>query len=79
MLYVREFAENVVLHLIGNGSNTAMWLDPWHPVGTLLNILGDRLLCPNRLALVLSIVEDGKWCLEFPLSPDLYQVWDEGV
>lgn len=40
VLYVREFAENVLLHLIGNGSNTAMWLDPWHPVGTLLNFFG---------------------------------------
>lgn len=60
VLYVREFAENVVLHLIGKGSTTAMWLDPWHPVGTLRNLFGDRFLCPNWLALVSSIVEDGK-------------------
>lgn len=76
MLYVREFAENVVLHLIGKGSTTAMWLDPWHPVGTLRNLFGDRFLCPNWLALVSSIVEDGKPS-NFLYQPDLSPVWDE--
>lgn len=50
VLYVREFAENVVLHLIGKGSTTAMWLDPWHPVGTLRNLFGDRFVVPKLVS-----------------------------
>lgn len=34
--------------------------DPWHIVGTLLNLFGNKFLCPNWLALVSSIIKNGK-------------------
>ncbi|KAL7230441.1 hypothetical protein ACSBR2_008843 [Camellia fascicularis] len=50
--------------MIGDGGETFLWLDNWHPIGPLYKIYGERVvrdLGSSLLAKVSSIIRNGYW------------------
>lgn len=31
-------------HIVGNGGDTFVWLDNWHPLGPLYKVLGEAVI-----------------------------------
>ena len=56
----------LVKHNVGDGKNTYLWNDNWHPLGPLLERFGSKVLydaaLPNN-ALVADIIRDLNWNL----------------
>lgn len=51
--------------MIGNGNNTPLWLDKWHPKGILMKEYGEQIkydMASHRLTSVASILQNGEWC-----------------
>ena len=49
---------------IGNGESTLLWFDYWHPVGPIVDSLGERVIYDSgldRMATVASIISDSSW------------------
>lgn len=47
---IRVFARPLIEHIIGNGMNTFLWHDHWHPDGPLLYKYGRRVIHDNGLS-----------------------------
>lgn len=65
LLSLRESLFPLIKCKIGNGSDTFLWHDNWHPLGSLWARYGNRLLYDialNGQAKVASIVGNRGWC-----------------
>lgn len=63
---LREHAEKHILHIIGDGRNTKLWLEKWHPEGILIKIFGESIrydVGSDRMSIVASIIQNGEWHL----------------
>lgn len=62
---LRPVVQNWITYLVGNGCQTFLWLDNWHPLGPLFAKFGSRVLYNlghNMLAKVASIIgENQQW------------------
>ncbi|KAF8388634.1 hypothetical protein HHK36_027311 [Tetracentron sinense] len=80
ILKVRDLAESLITHQIGDGKQSWLWLDPWHPRGVLANcitISSSHLLGIDRWAKVESIRLNQDWHLGIPRRPDLISIFNE--
>lgn len=67
-----------VLHLIGNGHKTNLWLDPWLPQGSLVDQYGYDIIRQSRLGVnctVDHLIVNGIWDLWPPTSYEMAQAW----
>ena len=68
-------------HRIGNGCGTLMWYDNWHPLGSLLDKFGQRVVYDATLSVnsrVSTVIEGDvwHWPLTNTLELNLSHVWD---
>lgn len=73
LLNLRHLVQPFIRHFIGNGENTSMWYDLWHPLGPLLDKFGSRIVYDSGLPLnakVSLIVHNAGWT--FPIT----QTWE---
>lgn len=77
LIKLREDMRDRIQHRIGNGENTFLWMDNWHPVGSLLDKYDNRIIDDSSLrrnAKMEDIIngKDWKWSMEN--SVDLIEV-----
>lgn len=77
LIKLREDMRDRIQHRIGNGENTFLWMDNWHPVGLLLDKYDNRIIDDSSLrrnAKMENIIngKDWKWSMEN--SVDLIEV-----
>lgn len=61
---LRELGQPFIRHVIGNGNNTFLWLDYWHPQGPLYKVFGVTIVwnvVRSLLAKVSAILQNGEW------------------
>lgn len=69
LIKLREDMRDRIQHRIGNGENTFLWMDNWHPVGSLLDKYDNRIIDDSSLrrnAKMEDIIngKDWKWSME---------------
>lgn len=67
----REDATFMVRHVIGNGENTTVWLDPWHHRQLLKDHFPYQLLYSSDCNLktkVSELIIDGRWAIPNALA-----------
>ena len=77
ILAVRDVARNFVHYLIGDGSRTLLWHDPWNPEGILYNKLGEHhySIRYRPLDTVSSILHQGQWSIDTMGYVPLLDAW----
>lgn len=73
LLNLRNIVHPYIKVAIGDGHNTSLWYDNWHPLGPLANRFGDRIIYDLSLpknSKVSSIIKESKWA--FPVT----QTWE---
>lgn len=61
---LRQWVHLWVKSIVGNGKNTFLWLDNWHPFGPLKDCFGDRMdqnLLRSLTSMVSSIIKNNTW------------------
>ena len=74
---LRDKVRPLLKHKIGNGSDTFLWYDNWHPLGPLVKKFGQRIAYDAALPLhakVKDIIEEGEWQWPYSFSPALMEV-----
>lgn len=64
LLGLRQLSQPLIRYQIGNGAQTFLWWDNWHPIGPLYARLGDRVVNNVGRSLranVASIIDNGAW------------------
>ena len=80
LMKLKDIAWSFIKYKIGNGNDTWLWVDNWHPHGPLLRRYGPRILYDansNITARVCDIIRDGNWYMPRALSRDLIAIRDE--
>lgn len=70
--------EENIMTLIGNGNDTRLWLDKWHPKGVLVKAYGEQIRYDarhDRLCKVNSILMNGEWRPGPATSHTLMEAW----
>ena len=78
ILKLRDMVLPLVPHLIGNGTATSFWHDPWFKDGTLISLCGARAIYDSRMrarVMVSQFVMNDAWNLPPPKSSDLILAW----
>ncbi|KAF5195240.1 Ribonuclease h domain [Thalictrum thalictroides] len=73
----RYNAVHFIQYQLGDGNNTSLWLDPWHPSGILHDQFPIPLLYDStcfRDAKVASIIQSGKWQIPEHLAMHLQPI-----
>lgn len=81
LLHIREQVRPHIIHKVGNGTNTLLWHDNWHPFGPLLPRYGERIVQEANSGLrdrVAIYVQNGAWRWPLPRSPDLAEIFETG-
>ncbi|XP_028073922.1 uncharacterized protein LOC114276328 [Camellia sinensis] len=71
LLSLRNLIFPLIKFKIGNGENVFLWFDNWHPLGSLWQRYGQRILYDTNLpdnSKVSSIIFDGSWKWPIPSS-----------
>ncbi|XP_028090262.1 uncharacterized protein LOC114290524 [Camellia sinensis] len=74
ILSLRPVIYPLIHHKIGNGRDTFLWYDNWHPLGSLWDKYADRILYDSGLnsdAKVSQVIEGNSWKWPFPTSWEL--------
>ena len=74
---LRSLGQAMISYDIGNGQDTFLWLDNWHPLGPLYQKFGDRVvhnLGRSLSAKVTSIIHNGSWKLPTLRNRDIQQI-----
>ncbi|XP_058198389.1 uncharacterized protein LOC131313912 [Rhododendron vialii] len=64
VLNLRSLGQSLIKYQVGNGQNTHLWLDNWHPQGPLFKGFGESVvynLGKSLLSKVSSIIYNGAW------------------
>ncbi|XP_042489904.1 uncharacterized protein LOC122069885 [Macadamia integrifolia] len=78
ILKYRDKMEYFIMHIVGNGISTNLWLDNWHPKGILIKIFGDRIRYDaglSHLATIDEILKDGAWLCTLDTTLQLMETW----
>lgn len=77
LLKLRPIARPLIRHIIGNGLDTSLWFDNWHPDGPILLNWSSRAIydsgLPNK-AKVSSIILGDQWVWPCSMSIDLLEI-----
>lgn len=76
---LRSLAQPLIKHKIGNGNDTYVWLDNWHPLGPLYQKFGESVvynLGRSLFARVADIIQDGIWLWPRPRNKVTLQIID---
>ena len=77
ILKLRDIAQPFIKHSIGNGNNTFLWLDNWHPNGPLVAKYGSRVAYDAGLNInskVSAVIRNGAWAWPFPCTWELREI-----
>ena len=77
LMKLREVVWMYMKYKIGDGKDSFMWIDNWHPCGPLLKRFGTRILYDANSCLdakVEDCIQNGNWRLPRVLSRDLITV-----
>ncbi|XP_058216962.1 uncharacterized protein LOC131327851 [Rhododendron vialii] len=64
VLNLRSLGQSLIKYQVGNGQNTHLWLDNWHPLGPLFKRFGESVvynLGKSLLSKVSFIIHNGAW------------------
>lgn len=64
LLKLRDLCKDWIRYVIGDGNDTFLWKDNWHPLGALYQRFGELLVRDRDQALkakVASIIDQGSW------------------
>ncbi|XP_043713252.1 uncharacterized protein LOC122661804 [Telopea speciosissima] len=78
ILASRPLALQAIRSSIGDGRSTYLWLDHWHPLGILFQLVFPRTIHAlglHRLSLVADSIDQDGWSP--PPSPSLNHIWNE--
>ncbi|XP_028092536.1 uncharacterized protein LOC114292711 [Camellia sinensis] len=79
ILSLRPIIYPLLKHRVGNGSTVFLWFDNWHPMGSLWDKFGGRIVYDSALGIdakVSEIVEGNSWRWPFPSSWELRELID---
>ncbi|GJT92641.1 hypothetical protein Tco_1081486 [Tanacetum coccineum] len=65
LLKYRGMFREHIFHKIGDGRNTSLWFDKWHPICPLSDFISKRRIATSGLSLyckVADIISNGMWC-----------------
>ncbi|KAL7197309.1 hypothetical protein ACSBR2_019905 [Camellia fascicularis] len=74
ILSLRPTIYPLIKHRVGDGSSISLWFDNWHPLGSVWDKYGVRIVYDSALSLdakVSEIVEGNTWRWPFPSSWEL--------
>ena len=77
LLKLRPMARNMIKYRIGNGCNTSLWYDHWHPKGPLLEKYGSRVMYDAALpkdAKVDMVIQDEDWSWPITNTLELMEI-----
>ncbi|GKV34604.1 hypothetical protein SLEP1_g42967 [Rubroshorea leprosula] len=77
LLKLRPQAKKLMLHSLGDGEDTFLWLDHWHPSGPLIDVYGDSVMKSSGLpynAKVSTVVQGNYWNWPLARSQQLVQI-----
>ncbi|GKU97302.1 hypothetical protein SLEP1_g10467 [Rubroshorea leprosula] len=77
ILSLRPAARYLIKHMIGNGENTFLWFDFWHPTGPLLEVYGQKIVQDTAIPLqakLSQVVQGNFWKWPPARSPELLQI-----
>ena len=77
LLKLRHLARNMIQNKIGNGCNTSLWYDNWHPKGPLLEKYGSRVIYDAALpkdAKVAMVIQDEDWSWPITNTLELMEI-----
>ena len=77
ILKLRQIAQSFIKYKIGNGRDTWMWLDNWHPNGPLVKHYGPRIVYDsgrNITDWVSNFIQNNRWNLPIARSRDLINI-----
>nr|GEZ94097.1 hypothetical protein [Tanacetum cinerariifolium] len=64
ILKIRWLIEEHIFHKIGDGRNTSLWFENWHPICPLSNFISKRMIASSGLNLqskVADVIKNGEW------------------
>nr|GEY62813.1 hypothetical protein [Tanacetum cinerariifolium] len=64
ILKIRGLIKEHIFHKIGDGRNTSLWFDNWHPICPLSNFISKRMIASSGLNLqnkVADVIKNGEW------------------
>lgn len=74
---LREDVKSKFKKIIGNGNNTFLWYDNWHPNGPSIDKYGSQIVYDSNLpkhAMVKEIIDGGTWKWPVANSTELMEV-----
>ena len=77
ILSLRSWVRRRMRFRIGNGETALLWFDNWHPMGPIVDIMGERVIYDSgleRMARVAAIVDGSSWRWPPAQSTDLLQL-----
>lgn len=77
LLKLREFLRPLIKFEVGDGKLIHMWLENWHPHGTLFEKYGFRVIydAHSRIEARLStVMKNGVWCWRHAISDELLDI-----
>ncbi|KAL7234527.1 hypothetical protein ACSBR1_018023 [Camellia fascicularis] len=79
ILSLRPIIYRLIKHRVGDGSRVSLWFDNWHPMGSLWDRFGVKIVYDSALGInakVSEIVEGTTWRWPFPSSWELMDLID---
>nr|GEV17300.1 hypothetical protein [Tanacetum cinerariifolium] len=64
LMEIKDTVKSKIIHVLGNGRNTSMWYDKWHPQGPLCAMISRRARYEAGLSKSINVsdmIEDGNW------------------
>ncbi|GKV27354.1 hypothetical protein SLEP1_g36534 [Rubroshorea leprosula] len=77
ILKLRPLARGLIQHIPGNGQNTYLWHDNWHPAGPLLEVYGNSIVHDSGIpsqAKLASVISGRFWNWPPARSPQLVEM-----
>ncbi|GKV05782.1 hypothetical protein SLEP1_g17749 [Rubroshorea leprosula] len=77
ILKLRPLARGLIHHIPGNGQNTYLWHDNWHPAGPLLEVYGNSIVHDSGIpsqAKLASVITGRFWNWPRARSPQLMEI-----
>ncbi|KAL7181471.1 hypothetical protein ACSBR1_040377 [Camellia fascicularis] len=77
LLSLRDWVSPLIKHKIGCGDATFLWYDNWHPLGSLWNKFGDRIIYDSTLnseTKVSQIIDGSSWKWPIPNSWEIQEL-----